>query len=75
MNTATDPVCGMEVDGESQYSAEHAGEHYYFCSQRCLEKFQENPAEYLKPAAATADKPTGIYTCPMHPEVRQATPG
>ena len=75
MNTATDPVCGMKVDGGSQYSAEHAGEHYYFCSQRCLEKFQANPAEYLKPAAAAADQPTGIYTCPMHPEVRQAAPG
>ena len=75
MSTATDPVCGMEVGSESQYSVEHAGESYYFCSQRCMEKFKANPAEYLKPVVATAVQVAGIYTCPMHPEVRQTTPG
>lgn len=75
MSTTTDPVCGMKVDSESRHSVEHAGERYYFCSQRCLEKFQASPAEYLKPVVADAIQPTGIYTCPMHPEVRQTTPG
>ena len=75
MSTTTDPVCGMQVGSESRHSVEHAGESYYFCSQRCMEKFQVNPAEYLKPVAATAVLATGIYSCPMHPEVRQATPG
>ena len=75
MNTATDPVCGMKVDSESSHSVEHAGERYYFCSQRCLEKFQANPAKYLNSDVAAADQATGIYSCPMHPEVRQATPG
>lgn len=75
MSTATDPVCGMKIDSGSQYSAEHAAEHYYFCSQRCLEKFKANPAAYLKPVAADAVRATGIYACPMHPEVRQSAPG
>ena len=73
--STTDPVCGMKVDSESRHSAEHAGDRYYFCSQRCMDKFQADPAKYLNPAAAAADQSTGIYTCPMHPEVRQATPG
>jgi YHS domain-containing protein len=65
----------MTVDSESHHQVEHAGKRYYFCSQRCLDKFQANPAEYLKPVVAASDQPTGIYTCPMHPEVRQSTPG
>ncbi|MFZ2300934.1 MAG: YHS domain-containing protein [Gallionella sp.] len=75
MSTTLDPVCGMKVGSESRHSAEHAGERYYFCSQRCLEKFEASPAEYLKPIASAAVREAGIYTCPMHPEVRQATPG
>ena len=75
MSTTTDPVCGMKVDSESRHSVEHAGERYYFCSQRCQDKFQANPAEYIKPVVTAAVQATGIYTCPMHPEVRQATPG
>ena len=72
----TDPVCKMEVNPESGTpSLDYAGEHYYFCSQRCLEKFQENPADYLKPVVAAAVQATGIYTCPMHPEIRQSSPG
>jgi YHS domain-containing protein len=65
----------MKVDSESRHSVEHAGELYYFCSQHCLEKFQANPTQYLKPVVAAAVQAAGIYTCPMHPEVRQATPG
>lgn len=75
MSTTTDPVCGMKVDSESRHSVVHAGKRYYFCSQRCLEKFQAKHAEYLKPTVAAASQATGIYTCPMHPEVRQATSG
>ena len=43
---ATDPVCGMKVDSESQHHVEHAGERYYFCSQRCQHEFESNPAKY-----------------------------
>jgi len=46
MSASTDPVCGMKVDSESQHHVEHAGEHYYFCSQRCQHEFEANPAKY-----------------------------
>lgn len=75
MSTSTDPVCGMNVDSESQYSTVHAGKPYYFCSQRCLDKFQADPAKYLKPIVPAVVQADEIFTCPMHPEVRQATPG
>ncbi len=73
-----DPVCGMMVDPvTAKHRAEHAGQDYFFCNPRCREKFVANPEAYLKPAAPApaAVKPGAIYTCPMHPEVRQVGPG
>ncbi len=67
---ATDPVCKMQVNPEAKTpGVDYAGEHYYFCSQHCLEKFQANPVAYLKPVVAAAVQATGIYTCPMHPQI------
>jgi Cu+-exporting ATPase len=76
--TATDPVCGMKVDpATTAHSAEHAGERHVFCSGGCKAKFEADPARYLHPRAkpAPAAKPGAIYTCPMHPQVRQVGPG
>ncbi len=75
-----DPVCGMMVDPHAtQHKAEHAGRPYYFCSAGCRAKFLAEPERYLDPAAAAAKAepvPEGtIYTCPMHPEIRQVGPG
>ena len=75
-----DPVCGMMVDPHAtQHKAEHAGRPYYFCSAGCRAKFLAEPDRYLDPAAAAAKAepvPEGtIYTCPMHPEIRQVGPG
>jgi Cu+-exporting ATPase len=75
-----DPVCGMMVDPHAtQHKAEHAGRPYYFCSAGCRAKFLAEPERYLDPAMAAAAAepvPEGtIYTCPMHPEVRQVGPG
>jgi len=73
-----DPVCGMTVDvATARHQAEHAGTAYYFCSAGCRTKFIADPSRYLgaepKPAAPA---PAGtIYTCPMHPEIRQQGPG
>ena len=73
-----DPVCGMDVDPHTaKHRHTHAGRTYYFCCARCREKFAADPAKYLAPAAkAEAPPPPGtIYTCPMHPEIRQEGPG
>ena len=76
---ATDPVCGMTVDpAKSTHQHVHAGTVFHFCSARCQEKFIADPARYLTPRAAEpplqAAKGT-IYTCPMHPQIRQDRPG
>ncbi|MBD3834809.1 MAG: heavy metal translocating P-type ATPase [Brevundimonas sp.] len=75
--TAIDPVCGMSVDrAAAQHRAEHEGHDYVFCSAGCRTKFVADPGQYLgeKPKAKAAPSGT-IYTCPMHPEVRQEGPG
>jgi len=76
---ATDPVCGMRVDAAtSKHRFEHGGEEFHFCSARCREKFSADPVAYLnpKPAETPPVAPAGtIYTCPMHPGVRQTGPG
>lgn len=73
-----DPVCGMTVDPQkTPHHATHAGQTYYFCGARCREKFVAEPLRYLASAKPTAEAiPSGaIYTCPMHPEIRQIGPG
>ncbi len=73
-----DPVCGMRVDPASaRHSAENAGKTWVFCSARCREKFLADPARWIAPApTAAVPVPAGtLYTCPMHPEVRQLGPG
>jgi Cu+-exporting ATPase len=76
--TATDPVCGMKVKvATATNTARHAGHTHYFCSPRCQAKFTAEPARYLQPAEAITQPvaPGTIFTCPMHPEVRQVGPG
>ncbi len=76
--TVKDPVCGMSVDPHTaKHRADHAGMPYYFCSAGCRTKFVADPAKYLRPAKAKADSvpPGTIYTCPMHPQIRQVGPG
>ena len=75
-----DPVCGMAVDPVSaKHKAEHGGTTYYFCSTGCHDKFVAEPSRLLAASAGTpppTPAPSGaIYTCPMHPQVRQAGPG
>jgi len=75
--TTIDPVCGMVVDpAKTSQHATHAGVEYHFCNPRCREKFVADPGKYLGPREAAPPAPTGtIYTCPMHPEIRQDGPG
>ena len=71
-----DPVCGMTVDPHTTpYRHDHHGRTYYFCSAGCRTKFAAAPAQYIAPAADVPVPPGTIYTCPMHPEVRQVGPG
>ena len=75
--TVLDPVCGMRVDpAKTPHHFTHEGHDYAFCGARCRERFMEDPARYLEPAVAQPPAPAGtVYTCPMHPEVRQSGPG
>lgn len=73
-----DPVCGMDVDPHAtHHRANHAGKTWYFCSEKCRDKFVAKPDAYLEPSKQSqASVPSGsIYTCPMHPEVRREGPG
>jgi YHS domain-containing protein len=57
-NTQRDPVCNMQVDeknaaGQSDYQ----GQTFYFCSENCKEKFDQNPQQYVKQGAKGAGRP------------------
>src|SRR3984957_14270657 len=75
-----DPVCGMTVDpAKNPHRPVYAQRTYQFCSAGCRGKFAADPEKYLRGTAsdqAAEVLPEGtIYTCPMHPEVRQIGPG
>ncbi|HVE90101.1 MAG TPA: heavy metal translocating P-type ATPase [Burkholderiaceae bacterium] len=74
-----DPVCGMTVTQQSTHRSELEGRTFYFCSAGCKNKFAADPEKYLskrEDPSTTAGAPAGtIYTCPMHPEIRQDRPG
>ncbi|USQ74616.1 heavy metal translocating P-type ATPase (plasmid) [Roseomonas mucosa] len=69
----------MKVDpATSKHRVEHGGTTFHFCSAGCRTKFEAEPEKYLKPekaAAPTAAQKAAIYTCPMHPQIRQQGPG
>jgi Cu+-exporting ATPase len=76
-----DPVCGMTVKPDTPHRLAHDGREWLFCSAKCVGKFQANPSQYTAPkpadaAPAAEAAPSGtVYTCPMHPEIRQDHPG
>ncbi|RED16672.1 heavy metal translocating P-type ATPase [Parasphingopyxis lamellibrachiae] len=76
---ATDPVCGMTVEPDkTDHHAQHEGDEFHFCSAGCHDKFVADPELYLskESGGGVDDVPAGtIYTCPMHPEIRQVGPG
>jgi Cu+-exporting ATPase len=80
-----DPVCGMRTESPGSYIPhDYEGTTFYFCSDQCLEKFKDSPERFLSDGT---DRPNSgdssetdtathkIYTCPMHPEIRQDSPG
>ncbi len=78
-----DPVCGMTVTKQSPHHLEHAGRPYYFCSAKCHTRFAAEPDRFVQneagnqaaPTPAPQREPGTLYTCPMHPEIRQDHPG
>ncbi|MDQ2878579.1 MAG: heavy metal translocating P-type ATPase, partial [Pseudomonadota bacterium] len=68
----------MDVDpATTQHHASHAGHHYHFCSGGCRTKFVAGPERYLgtQPRAEPEAAPGAMWTCPMHPQIRQEGPG
>ena len=73
---AVDPVCGMTVNTlTAKHRAEHDGNAYAFCSAGCATKFTANPGKYLAPRMAEPVPDGTMFTCPMHPQIRQIGPG
>jgi P-type Cu+ transporter len=78
-----DPVCGMTVTDRSPHVTQHAGTFVYFCCAGCKANFLASPTRYpIASATHVSSSPDAaavacgtIYTCPMHPEVRQGDPG
>jgi len=57
----------------------HRGATFYFCSDKCLEKFCASPDRFIeRDQRPTPPPPAGAsveYTCPMHPEIVRPGPG
>ena len=79
-----DPVCGMRVNSATaKHQADHQEQTYYFCSGGCQAKFVATPDQYVKAGSlatlkaipSDAVKSGTIYTCPMHAQIRQTSPG
>jgi P-type Cu+ transporter len=83
-----DPVCGMKVGSRSSHVAEFDGQPYVFCCAGCRARFLDDPAKYIhgahsqgypQPASDKGQRAAvsegSMYTCPMHPQIRQVGPG
>jgi Cu+-exporting ATPase len=75
-----DPVCGMTVQEDTPYRLETEGRTILFCSAGCLSRFRNDPKSSagegeIQEQAGSEPDAGSIYTCPMHPEVRQRGPG
>ncbi len=83
--TLVDPVCGMKF-----VAREYEGKLFFFCSDHCVEKFEENPDAFMdrleyankrpgqkEPSSngLQREKGGGEWTCPMHPEIVRDGPG
>jgi len=81
----TDPVCGMKVIPHDSFGpVPFDGVDYHFCSEHCEKRFRATPEAFLKQDAAMPSQDgmhavpasaSVIYTCPMHPEIKQEGPG
>nr|WP_246718846.1 heavy metal translocating P-type ATPase [Microvirga terrestris] len=69
----------MSVDPHATpHRTQHESKPYYFCSSGCHSKFLAEPEKYVVPKpvmGAEVISEGTIYTCPMHPQIRQVGPG
>jgi P-type Cu+ transporter len=75
-----DPVCGMTVSPAKAHGPHtHREKDYYFCSAGCFRKFESDPERYSGPMephkTLELSSPGSMYTCPMHPEIKESIPG
>jgi len=57
---ATDPVCFAIVDDEDmRFTSTYKGQKYYFCTNYCKKKFDENPKKYTRIACNIDIEPGG----------------
>ncbi|HGG59166.1 MAG TPA: YHS domain-containing protein [Gammaproteobacteria bacterium] len=68
MNILKDPVCGTAVTPESPFHQVHDGAYYWFCSEFCEKKFEQDPAAYAGQAHATHDHGHGEPPAHRGPE-------
>jgi P-type Cu+ transporter len=62
----------MTVDPTtSRHRFEHDGAAFHFCCAGCRTKFAADPDRYLAPRTPDSAPAGAIFTCPMHPEIRQ----
>jgi YHS domain-containing protein len=73
----TCPVMGGPINKE--IFADYDGKRVYFCCAACLETFNKDPEKYIKKLedqGVVLDKAPGeVWTCSMHPQIRQSGPG
>jgi Cu+-exporting ATPase len=68
----------MTVDPSGPRHHKHDGVTYYFCSDRCLARFREDPNVFLNPSESAVEIPAlpgARWTCPMDPEIIRDEPG
>ena len=75
--THVDPVCGMTIEeADAVGTHQHDGVTYYFCNPSCLERFKNDPKQFLEPDLSNPAALTKVeYTCPMHPQIVRDSPG
>src|SRR5262245_19351013 len=75
--TATDPVCGMQVPKAAPPGGTHlhAGTTYYFCAEVCRRRFIADPNRYLAGQRQSMAPAGTVSVCPMRPEVAEPAPG
>ncbi|MBK7199630.1 heavy metal translocating P-type ATPase [Candidatus Amarolinea dominans] len=56
-----DPVCGMDIEPQdAAASRAHMGQTFYFCSPKCVEKFDADPHRYAQATLAATETPLPV---------------